>query len=110
MGISKEDIALQELRKKAWTGDAVLELYVRSWILKQYDCVDAPMKSRFICNQFLSCLGNPTKIEATVGEVYQAEGLEAAFKWIETHLQPLFLKQEAKRLKQAKGMESPRKR
>lgn len=110
MGISKEDLALQELREKAWTGDAVLELYVRSWILKHFQRVDAPMKSRFICNQFLSCIGNPTKIEATVGEIYQAEGLSAAFQWIETNLEPLFLKQEAKRLKQAKGMESPRKR
>jgi hypothetical protein len=90
--------ALEKLRQDAWVGDAVLELYVRSLILRQVGVVDAPMKTRFTCNQFLNCFGNPTKVEADIGIVYQREGLDAAFAWIREHLQPLFEKQEAKRL------------
>lgn len=87
----------QRLRENAWIGDAVLELYVRSFILRQHGKVDAGMKTRFTCNQFLSCTGNPTAVEADIGVVYQREGLEPAFAWIRENLEPLFLKQEAKR-------------
>jgi hypothetical protein len=88
---------LEKLRQDAWIGDAVLELYVRSWVLRHHGGVDAEMKTRFTCNQFLNCFGNPTKVEADIGVVYQREGLEAAFSWIREHLEPLFVKQEAKR-------------
>ena len=87
----------QRLRENAWIGDAVLELYVRSQILRQESKVDAEMKTRFTCNQFLSCHGNPTAVEAEIGVIYQREGLEAAFAWIRNTLEPLFVKQEAKR-------------
>jgi hypothetical protein len=87
----------QRLRENAWIGDAVLELYVRSHILRQEGKVDAEMKTRFTCNQFLSCHGNPTAVEADIGVIYQREGLEAAFTWIRDTLEPLFVKQEAKR-------------
>ncbi|HEY1084056.1 MAG TPA: hypothetical protein VGE29_17465 [Prosthecobacter sp.] len=93
---------LDRLRKDAWVGDAVLELYVRSLILKAHDRVDAEMKTRFTCNQFLNCLGNPTKVEADIGVIYQKEGLEAAFAWIRQNLEPLFVKQEAKRTRHGK--------
>ncbi|TDU66501.1 hypothetical protein EI77_03596 [Prosthecobacter fusiformis] len=89
--------ALDQLRQDAWVGDAVLELYVRSLILRTHGKVDAEMKIRFTCNQFLNCVGNPTKVEAGIGIIYQREGLEAAFAWIRENLEPLFLKQEAKR-------------
>ena len=92
----------QRLRENAWIGDAVLELYVRSLILKQQGKVDAEMKMRFTCNQFLSCTGNPTAVEADIGVIYQREGLEAAFGWIRENLEPLFLKQEAKRKRTGK--------
>jgi 23S rRNA maturation mini-RNase III len=92
----------QRLRENAWIGDAVLELYVRSLILKQQGKVDAEMKTRFTCNQFLSCHGNPTAVEADIGVVYQREGQEAAFAWIRKNLEPLFLKQEAKRKRTGK--------
>ncbi len=92
----------QRLRENAWIGDAVLELYVRSLILKQQGKVDAEMKTRFTCNQFLCCTGNPTAVEADIGVVYQREGLEAAFTWIRDTLEPLFLKQEAKRKRTGK--------
>lgn len=93
---------LQRLRENAWIGDAVLELYVRSHILRQHGKVDAEMKTRFTCNQFLSCHGNPTAVEAEVGVIYQKDGLDAAFAWIRDNLEPLFLKQEAKRARQAR--------
>ena len=85
----------QRLRENAWIGDAVLELYVRSLILRQQGRVDAEMKTRFTCNQFLSCHGDPTAVEAEIGVIYQREGLDAAFTWIRDTLEPLFVKQEA---------------
>lgn len=90
---------LDQLRQDAWVGDAVLELYVRSHILKNHGRVDAEMKTRFTCNQFLNCVGNPTKVEADIGIAYQRDGLEAAFEWIRQNLEPLFMKQEANRKK-----------
>lgn len=89
--------SLEKLRQEAWIGDAVLELYVRSWVLRHHGVMDAEMKTRFTCNQFLNCVGNPTKVEADIGVIYQREGLEPAFAWIREHLEPLFVKQEAKR-------------
>jgi dsRNA-specific ribonuclease len=88
-------------RENAWIGDAVLELYVRSHILRTHGKVDAEMKTRFTCNQFLSCTGNPTEVEAQIGVIYQKDGLEAAFAWIRDTLEPLFLKQESKRARRA---------
>lgn len=102
MPASKPLDLTQRLRENAWIGDAVLELYVRSRILREHGRVDAEMKTRFTCNQFLSCHGNPTAVEAEIGVVYQREGLEAAFAWIRDHLEPLFLKQEAKRARLAR--------
>ena len=97
MSHPKSDESLGKLRQDAWIGDAVLELYVRSWVLKSHGAVNAEMKTRFTCNQFLNCIGNPTKVEADIGVIYQREGMDAAFAWIRTHLEPLFIKQEAKR-------------
>ena len=48
-------------------------------------------------HQFLNAFGNPTKVEADIGVVYQRDGLDAAFTWIREYLEPLFRKQEAKR-------------
>ena len=88
---------LEKLRQDAWIGDAVLELSVRSWVLRHHGAMDAEMKTRFTCNQFLNCFGNPTKVEADIGVIYQREGMEPAFAWIREHLEPLFVKQEANR-------------
>jgi len=70
---------------------------VRAWILRREGRVDAEMKRRFTCNEFLNCFGVPTKVEAQVGVRYREGGLEAAFAWVEKELEPLFLKQEARR-------------
>lgn len=85
------------IQSDAWIGDAVLELYVRSWILRRHGAVDADTKARFTSNQFLNCFGQPTKVEAELGALYRERGLEAAFDWIREHMEPLFLKQEGKR-------------
>ena len=87
----------EKLREEAWLGDAVLELYVRAWVLRREGKMDAEMKRRFTCNGFLTCFGAPTKVEARIGVIYKEEGLEAAFAWVEKELEPLFLKQEANR-------------
>ncbi|MES2734837.1 MAG: ribonuclease III domain-containing protein [Verrucomicrobiota bacterium] len=94
--------SLDQLRQDAWVGDAVLELYVRSYILRLHGKVDAEMKTRFTCNQFLNCVGNPTKVEANIGIIYQKSGLDAAFAWIRENLEPLFIKQEARRVRTGK--------
>ncbi len=94
--------SIDQLRQDAWVGDAVLELYVRSYILRLHGKVDAEMKTRFTCNQFLNCVGNPTKVEADIGIIYQKDGLETAFAWIRENLEPLFIKQEAKRVRTGK--------
>lgn len=88
---------IAELRRHAWVGDAVLELYVRGWVLRRHGLVDAELKRRFTCNEFLNCRGNPTEVEAQIGVIYEQQGLEAAFSWIQTHLEPLFVKQENRR-------------
>ena len=88
-----------ELEKEAWLGDAVLALYVRSMILREDEKVDGPKCVRMTSNQFLNTLGEPTKVEAEIGRVYQKHGLEAAFEWIEAALLPLFRKQEENRLR-----------
>ena len=92
--------SVPETQSEAWLGDAVLELYVRAWVLGERGAVDADMKTRYTCNQFLNCFGEPTRVEAQIGVVYRDHGLEAAFQWIRENLEPLFIKQEAKRKKQ----------
>ena len=84
-------------QEKAWIGDGVLELYARSWILKNHGTISGEMVIRMTCNQFLANTGNPTEIEARIGEIYETEGLDAAFSWIEETLLPLFQKQEKNR-------------
>ncbi len=90
-------------REHAWIGDAVLGLFARRWILAREGKMDAEMFARMSSNQFLSALGQPTAVEAQIGRCFEADGLEAAFAHIESHLIPLFLKQEKKRIRQAGG-------
>lgn len=84
-------------QEKAWIGDCILELFARSWILENHGTICGEMVTRMTCNQFLANTGNPTAIEAKIGTIYQTEGMDAAFTWIESELLPLFLKQEKKR-------------
>jgi dsRNA-specific ribonuclease len=77
-------------RQKAWIGDAVLSLYARQWILREKGRMDGELHTRFTSNDFLATIGNPTGLEAQIGVIYEAEGLEAAFGWIERELMPTF--------------------
>jgi dsRNA-specific ribonuclease len=90
----------QEERTEAWIGDAVLALYARQWILTQADIAPAQRAEAFTqltSNQFLASLGEPTSVEASIGKIYQSEGLQAAFEWIEQNCIPLYLKQRRNR-------------
>jgi dsRNA-specific ribonuclease len=95
------DAALQkradQLAQDAWIGDAVLSLYARSKILSEDGRLDGEKCIRMISNQFLSAMGEPTKVEAEIGKVYHRDGLQAAFAWIEEQLMPMFARQEEKR-------------
>ena len=85
----------EDKRTKAWIGDAVLALFAREWILKQKDISAKERAEAFIqltSNQFLASLAEPTSIEAEIGIVYEADGLRAAFDFIEQKILPLFLK------------------
>jgi dsRNA-specific ribonuclease len=56
--------------------------------------MDGDMFVRFTSNEFLKGKGNPTSVEAEIGRVYQEQGLQAGFDWIEKHLYPLFIIKE----------------
>jgi hypothetical protein len=87
-------------RNAAWTGDAVLSLYVREWILREHDAMDGERLTAFTSNQFLANFGNPTEVEADIGRIYETDGLAAAFASIEARLLPVFLAQERRRLRE----------
>lgn len=90
----------QTLQEKAWIGDAVLALYAREWILNNpvdSDLTRTELFIRFTSNQFLAGLGDPTKIEAQIGLLYEQGGTTAAFQHIHDRILPIFLKQLQKR-------------
>ena len=97
----KDDIKIEQ--ELAWVGDAVLGLFARKWILEKEKKMNAKMFTRMTSNIFLNGFGNPTKVEAEIGLIFNNEGLEKAFNHIEKSLLPLFLKQEKKRIRQAGG-------
>ena len=90
---------MNEMRTKAWIGDAVLGLYAREWILRQKDVAVAERSEVFksmTSNEFLSALGNPTEMEAQIGAVYEDKGLEAAYAFIEQKFLPVFIQHRRK--------------
>lgn len=91
------DDKLRRLQEEAWIGDAVLTLFARSRILDGGGGVDAALASRMTSNQFLSAFGEPTDAEARLGRIYRQQGLDGAFRWIETEWMPMFSRQEEKR-------------
>ena len=97
----KDDTKIEQ--ELAWIGDAVLGLFARNWILEKEKKMDAGMFTRMTSNTFLNSLGNPTKVEAEIGFIFNNEGLDKAFNHIEKFLLPIFLKQEKKRIRQAGG-------
>lgn len=75
-------------RAQAWVGDAILALYVREWILSFQGHIDGRLFVEFTSNDFLRLTGNATGVEAQIGRIFKAEGLEAAYAWIGQNLRP----------------------
>ena len=90
----KIDEELMREREEAWVGDAVLALYMRRLILSEQGKMDGDMFIRCTSNDFLRNIGNPTSVEALIGRIYEEQGLDAAFKWMEFQLLPVFRQQE----------------
>ena len=78
----------ERLRIEAWVGDALLALYVREWILAEEGAINGKLFVEFTSNDFLRRTGNATGVEAEIGRMFKAEGLEAAYAWIEQNLRP----------------------
>jgi dsRNA-specific ribonuclease len=95
--VSRKDDELRKEREAAWVGDAVLALFARQYVLRERDAMDGEWFTRLTSNDFLSTFGNPTRVEASIGKLYQSEGLDAAFAWMETELIPVFCKQMQKK-------------
>ena len=91
--------ALKIEREAAWIGDAVLALYAREYVLKEKGCMDGVWFTCLTSNEFLSAFGNPTSVEATIGNIYRSDGLAAAHAHIEKEFLPLFKKQIANKMK-----------
>ena len=75
-------------RAQAWVGDAVLALYVREWILSFKGEIDGDFFVEVTSNNFLRLTGNATGVEARIGRIYKADGLAAAYAWIDANLRP----------------------
>jgi dsRNA-specific ribonuclease len=93
---------IEQLREQAWVGDAVLALFVRDWLLTA-TCRETSFAQRaalfelFTSNQFLSSFGEPTRVEAEIGRLYQTRGLTEAFAFIEEKFLGRFLNMARKR-------------
>ena len=64
-------------------GDSVLGLYARRVILRAIGAVDGERFVEMTSNRFLARFGEPSEVEAEIGRVYERDGLDAAFEWIE---------------------------
>jgi dsRNA-specific ribonuclease len=95
------DSSVDQLRRDAWIGDAVLLLFARKYVLETGGLLDDARCTRLTSNHFLNRLGNPTKVEAAIGRTYKHQGMEAAMQWIQDQLVPAFEKQELNRRKRA---------
>ena len=94
--VSRKDDELRREREDAWVGDAVLALFARQYVLRERQTMDGIWFTRLTSNGFLSAIGNPTRVEASIGRLYLEGGLDKAFTWMEAELIPLFHKQLAK--------------
>jgi dsRNA-specific ribonuclease len=95
--VSRKDDEIKLERESAWVGDAVLALFAREWVLRERNNMDGEWFTRLTSNDFLSAFGNPTRVEASIGEIYRKQGLAAAFQFIDTEMVPLFRKRIAKK-------------
>jgi dsRNA-specific ribonuclease len=79
---------IKQEQEAAWIGDAVLGLFIREWIMKNKGALDGEQFTRFTSNDSLASIGNPTSVEAGIGDIYSRDDLDAAFKHIETNILP----------------------
>jgi hypothetical protein len=87
---------IAQLREEAWIGDAVLALFVRDWLLTETGretslAERTALFELFASNRFLANFGEPTRVEAEIGRLYQSDGLSAAFAFIEEKFLKRFL-------------------
>jgi hypothetical protein len=82
----------QRILEEAWVGDAVLCLYARRAILRAVGAVDGERLVEMTSNRFLTRFGEPSEVEAEIGRVYERDGIEAAFAWIEQTMGTAFAK------------------
>ncbi|MGB0371605.1 MAG: hypothetical protein ACPGN3_09650 [Opitutales bacterium] len=78
----------EDLRLKAWLGDAVLGLFVRKKIATLQGKINTPAFIEATSNQFLSSLGSPTRVEAQIGIIYSRDGIDAAESFLESEIWP----------------------
>ncbi len=90
MSVKNELIRME--REAAWVGDAVLALFARQFVLRERGTMDGEWFTLLTSNDFLSAVGNPTSVEASIGRRYLEQGLDGAFAWLEAELVPLFRK------------------
>jgi hypothetical protein len=82
----------RRILEEAWEGDAVLCLYARRAILQVLGKVDGERLVQVTSNRFLARFGEPSEVEAEIGRVYEREGLDAAFAWIQQTMGAAFAK------------------
>jgi hypothetical protein len=95
------------LLEQAWIGDAVLTLFARQHILATANKLDHEQAVRMTSNKFLQAFADPSEVEARIGRIYSADGLAAAFLFIESNILPLYLKQQPPTKKQGRKVSPP---
>ena len=88
-------LAVGDQRQLAWLGDAVLALWAREWLERNGRGYEQDAFSRMTSNQFLNAFGQPDTVEAWIGSTFKEQGYEATRELLNTHLIPVFLRQEA---------------
>ncbi|MGF1484959.1 MAG: hypothetical protein ACFBZ8_11415 [Opitutales bacterium] len=90
------------LREKAWLGDAILALWARRWILDTQGRIDDPLYQSITSNQFLASQGRPVAVEAAIADIYERDGLEAAFAHLDANFLPLIEKRLSRDLRSSR--------
>ncbi|MEO0416681.1 MAG: ribonuclease III domain-containing protein [Verrucomicrobiota bacterium] len=84
----------RQLQTEAWIGDSVLGLFVRRLIVAEDGDLNGEKYARYTSNKWLSHLGDPTEVEAEIGRVFEAKGLDAGFEHIRTKILPILIREE----------------
>lgn len=106
MGVYGRAVSPEKARELAWVGDSILGLYARLWILENTPDASPSrpeLFSHFTSNRFLTGLGEPTLVEAQIGEVFLRDGLAPSFAFITERLLPLFVAQINKKSRNHRG-------